>query len=266
MGAVRSLIESSLRALGRDELPPNVSLSDGEYVFTETLQHSFFAATGLYTGPSGKAVIKFGRRAAFLGFPLAWIGRKMMGHEVRMYRAVEDLEGVPSFLGTIGREGFAHAYAEGRPHEMGEPMEIEFFERLQALIDEVHRRDMAYVDLSKAQNILIGDDGRPYLIDFQIAWHWPQPSEPRRGIQKWLPAWLGRRILDAAQEGDRVHVLKHCRRSAPTALTPEQYARSIRRTGWIRVHDFFSTPYRAVRRWIRRLWKRSGATSGDAGD
>ena len=42
--------------------------------------------------------------------------------------------------------------------------------QLHDLLREIHRRNVAYVDTNKPENILLGDDGRPYLIDFQISW------------------------------------------------------------------------------------------------
>ena len=42
-------------------------------------------------------------------------------------------------------------------------------EQLRADLAEIHRRGMAYVDLEKCENVLVGDDGAPLLTDFGIA-------------------------------------------------------------------------------------------------
>lgn len=252
----RSWIEASLQALGRDGFPETVELRDGTYRFARVLQHSFYAATACYLGPSGKMVIKWGRTTSFFGFPLAWLGRWLAGRELRIYQAVEDLAGVPECFGAVGTHGFAHIYVEGHPHYRSEPLGPDFFRKLLTLLDEIHSREMAYVDLSKQENILVGDDGLPYLIDFQTAFVWPSEWKQRRGLLRLLPDAIGRRILAGAQEADCVHVFKHWRRSAEETLPADLYARSVRQTGYIRFHLIATTPYRWLRRTIRKLWNR----------
>ena len=86
---------------------------------------------------------------------------------MRIYRRLGDLPNVPEMLGLVGETGFLHAFVEGRPLEKGKPVPDGFFAELEALLREVHKRGIAYVDTNKPQNILLGDDGRPHLIDFQ---------------------------------------------------------------------------------------------------
>ncbi len=57
-------------------------------------------------------------------------------------------------------------------------MNESFFPGLSALLDAMHERKVAYVDLHKRENILVNEKARPCLIDFQISVAWP----------RWLPA------------------------------------------------------------------------------
>src|SRR5437763_754353 len=79
-----------------------------------------------------------------------------------------------------------------------DPLPVGAFTALEELLDHVHRRGMAYVDLHKRENILVGEDGRLYLLDFQIsfcmrAW-WPANALPVRILLKIL------------QQSDRYHL------------------------------------------------------------
>src|SRR5690606_9213688 len=100
---------------------------------------------------------------------------------------VDDISGIPRCLGRWGRTGFVHAYVEGHPLQRHEVVDETFFPRLSALIKTLHARQIAYVDLEKRENILVGDDGRPYLIDFQISFHFPPRWNERRGLARVLP-------------------------------------------------------------------------------
>ncbi len=243
---MREELPPSLRALGRKTLPDTVTLADGSYQLVRLFKHDFFAITALYSRDSNKAVLKVGRMADFLGLPCGWIGRLLAGHEAAAYRRLADLEAVPRFLGRWGKHGFAHAYVEGHPLRKGERVPEGFFRCLREALDEIHRRGMAYVDLEKPQNVIVGDDGRPYLIDFQIAWHWPREY----GGNLWPARWLLRRL----QGADRYHLLKLQRRTRPDQLTPQQLAASYRKPWYIRLHRWVTQPaMRLRRRTLERL-------------
>ncbi len=243
-----------LRALGRAEMPARIALHDGYYTHLRTWKHDFFAATGLYEGPSGRVVLKLGRTASLLVIPGSWIGRLLCDRELDLYRAVDDLPGVPKCLGKWGRTGLVHAFVEGHPLQKRERVDDEFFPRLERLINELHRRNIAYVDLEKRENILVGAEGRPWLIDFQISWRWPSDAAERRGgLKRLIPDRLGLYLLKRLQEGDRYHLLKHRRRHRPDTLTPEQIEASYRLGFWHRMHRRVSRPLTLLRRSVLKM-------------
>jgi hypothetical protein len=228
-----------LFALGDAALPVEGTIGHRPYRLTRTFKHDFFAATGLYEDDGRRAVIKFGRSARLLGLPLAWLGRRMIAHETRLYSLVDGLSGVPRLLGRCGDIAFAHEFVEGRDLRRDDRPADDFFPRLAALIDAIHARDIAYVDLEKRENILVGDDGRPYLIDFQISWHWPARSGGRTA--------LARRLLSLLQASDRYHLYKHWRRMRPDQLSAEQAA-AARPPIWIEWHRLIFRPITLARR------------------
>lgn len=255
-GAVR---HAWLRALGVEEMPARITLADGEYAHRRTFKHDFFAATGLYEGPSGRVILKLGRVAGLFGLPMRWLGRWLTARERAIYQAVDDLPGVPRCLGGWGETGLVHAYVEGHPLQRHERVDEDFFPRLERLVAGIHRRHIAYVDLEKRENILVDSLGRPWLIDFQISWRWPGGGNERReGIQRLIPSQVARFLLARLQEGDRYHLLKHCRRHRPGSLTPGQLAASCQRGPYVEAHRRLSRPLiRLRRKLLKRLTGRS---------
>ncbi len=159
-----------------------------------------------------------------------------------MYRVLGHVAGVPKFMGFSGRTGILHAYVEGRPLSKGMRVDDAFFPELRAMLDEIHRRGAAFVDLEKPENVLVGDDGRPYLFDFQISWCLP-PS--RLG-----DCWPARMLLHGLQAADHYHLLKHQRRFRPDQLTESELRRSREPPPWISVHRRL---FRPVTQFRRRL-------------
>ncbi|MBN2448468.1 MAG: hypothetical protein JXO22_17205 [Phycisphaerae bacterium] len=241
-----------LYALPELELPAMVDCAGQRYDHVSTFKHDFFAATGLYRGPDGLAVLKHGRTNDFITILNGWTGRFLTKREVRIYREVHGLSGVPRLIGTVGNSAFMHEFVPGHPLQRRETVSDEFFDELFDLLRRLHERDIAYVDLNKRQNILMGEDGRPYLIDFQISLHLPPVGWRRAAPVRWL--------LRRFQRADWYHVLKHKRRLRPDLLTVEE-RRQVERIGfWIRLHRVLTRPLLMLRRRTLRQLQ-----SGDSG-
>lgn len=236
-------------ALPEGRLPQSVECDGVTYSLVETFKHDFFAATGRYECPSGQAVLKVGRVSSLFGLPLSWIGRFLAARESRIYQLVEDLPGVPRFVGRVGPTGFLHEYVPGRPLARHETVDDAFFGRLEALLAALHARHVAYVDLNKRQNILLGDDGQPYLIDFQISLYLPATGWRRIAPLRWL--------LARFQHADRYHCLKHKRRLRPDQLTADERRAVERVSMWIRLHRLIARPLIHVRRALLRRLRKS---------
>lgn len=234
----------SMRALGKGDLPAKMFVGETCYYHTRTLKHDFFAATGLYRDAAGRQVVlKVGRTEEFAGVPLRWLGRFLKRRELHFYSKLMDLPNVPGILGTAGETGFVMEFVQGCPLSDALTAPDHFFDDLLALLREVHRRGIAYVDTNKPQNILVGQDGKPHLIDFQISWDIDQ-------LGNW---WLNRWVLHRLQADDIYHVTKHKRRRRPDELTDAEQEHLSRKSMFIRAHRFLSKPYFLLR---RRLFKR----------
>jgi hypothetical protein len=114
-------------------------------------------------------------------------------------------------------------------------------------LNAVHQRNVAYVDLHKRENVLVGDDGRPYLFDFQVCF----------GL--WSVGWarnsVGQIVLQAWQKADWYNLAKHVRTQRPDQWVLLSNQLIATPPWWIRVHRFFAVPLRKIRRtflsWMR---------------
>ncbi len=249
-----------LYACGRDGPPGEIVFKDNKYGLCRILKHDFFAATTLYelssrrksaeTAQPAKIVLKLGRQQHFLGLPLAWVGELLCCHEVSILRRLSNLQGIPRFLGHYGRTGFIYEYIEAHSLDEQKKLPDDFFDKLLELLQEVHQRDIAYLDMNKRGNILVDSKGRPCLIDFQI-------SLP---IGKHLLIWQRPSVYlrDTLQSADIYHLFKHKRRLCPELLRPQEQALSRRIGSLIGLHRLAATPLRKLRRALLKYLHTKG--------
>ncbi|MFM8951864.1 MAG: hypothetical protein ACKOOF_02200 [Planctomycetaceae bacterium] len=76
---------------------------------------------------------------------------------------------------------------------------------------------MAHVDLHKRENILVDDDGRPHLIDFQISFALPRSNR--------LAARLCGGLMRLLQRCDDYHLFKHRLRHRPDQISATAHRR-----------------------------------------
>jgi hypothetical protein len=269
--------------------PPaeRMELAGAAYRLVRVFKHDFWAATCLYERtegngysprfprrkmgtvpifppissdwPPAKAVVKFGRVQPFWGLPLEWAGRWLRQNERAAYRLLEGVAGVPRWIASFGPTGYAVEYVEARPLDQGGPPPPGFFDRLRELFDALHARGLAYTDSNKRSNILVGDDGRPWLVDYQI-------SVRRRDELPWPMRAVAAALVRYLARADFYHLYKHKRRLAPEELTPEEDALSRKPRGWLALHRMLTDPYRAMRRrFLRRQHERGALRSPTAG-
>ncbi|MBI3802855.1 MAG: hypothetical protein HY282_03745 [Nitrospirae bacterium] len=100
-----------------------------------------------------------------------FVGALSNRRERLIYQKLGGLKGIPPYIGAIDRYAIAVGYIPGRNASELQPGELtpRFFEKLRALIDSVHDRGIVLCDLRNIKNVVLGDDGEPYLIDFATA-------------------------------------------------------------------------------------------------
>ena len=114
---------------------------------------------------------------------------------------------------------------------------------LQAILDQVHARGVGYADLCKKGNVLVGTDGRPYLIDFTISFSVNHGPHAFRHERRWF--------FDVIRESDRYHLLKFKRHFMPSRMTPEDWSVLRDRPGLSRFYRIFGQrPYQFLKRLV----------------
>lgn len=115
---------------------------------------------------------------------------------------------LPTLAGESPRPGrvFVRPFAVGLPLHRAEALPLNFFDLLEQSVEGLHRAGVCHNDLHKEQNIVVAPDGRPVLIDFQLATRHPK----RRG------RWFRARCRD-----DMRHIQKHRRRYTRDGRGPE---------------------------------------------
>lgn len=244
------------RALGASEPPLRVEINGQPYHRERIFKHDSWAATALYQSAVGsqRAICKFNRRQPIGPIPMSWLGWWLARNERTILDRMADHPGVPRCLGDVVADrqilsnAVSRAYIEGRPLGRRDQVDDAFFPGLQSILEAMHRRGLAYVDLHKRENVLVGDDGRPYLIDFQISFAAPA------GWRRYLP-WTAV-CLRILQRSDDYHLAKMWARSRPDQAGGEA---SVVRPWWIRAHRLVAQPFRSLR---RKLLVKKGIRSG----
>jgi len=235
-----------LRALGKKDPPETIVIDGEQFARRDVFKHDSWAATALYAGQSFDAVCKFNRTHPVLIVPMSWLGRFLANRESFAYRELAGIEGIAPDCAIVTADDkrlsnvAAHQFIPGHPLKNEEAVDDQFFPRLLEILQGVHARGFAYVDLHKRENILVGENGRPYLIDFQISyysnpnakWHWP----------------FGRSILRVLQQSDLYHLTKHVRRHRPEQVEQLGLGKYLERPWWIRAHRKIAVPFRTFRR------------------
>jgi hypothetical protein len=155
------------------------------------------------------------------------------------------IQGIPVGLGPVFVDGrplpnaVAHEWIAGHALAEGERVDDRFFPMLTVILEAVHRRGVAHVDLHKRENLLVDDAGRPHLIDYQISF-----GLPTGGVSAFFLGGL----LRLLQRCDEYHLLKHRVKHRPDQIGLTLADMHRMRPWWIRAHRCVAVPFRTVRR------------------
>jgi serine/threonine protein kinase len=246
------------RQLRGADLPEEVVLLGAPYLRRQVLKRDFYAAVGIYdlhaprTDRPAQVLLKVYHTDRFLGVPLGWLGRLLCRREVRYYRLLDGVTGVPRLLGLFGPAGLVREFIPGcnlREFRRDGQPDVLFFPGLAQVLAQVHARGISHNDLSKPENVLVTTDGAPVLIDFQIAL--------AAGLWPWPFRLLGWPILRYMQRIDRYHLVKLHRRARPEDYSVAQRRQAKTKGLLLRLHGLLiRRPYRAVRHQVMNRWMR----------
>lgn len=185
------------------------------------LKQDGLGAVLLVDGARGPFVRREARGGRWPGSRL--LARMLLRRERRALAVLADLRGVPQVVtdepasaGTLAR-----SFVPGEPLWAAQVLPRDYFDLLDGIVAAMHARGVCHNDLHKENNILVQPDGRPALIDFQLA-----TVHARRG-----------RAFAARCREDRRHVDKHRRRyeRAGVLTAVDRAPRSGLATAWLRL-------------------------------
>lgn len=99
------------------------------------------------------------------------LGRCLIRRESAAYAVARGAAGLAPFFGRRGAFSLVTGFVEARKlsdHADGE-IAVERFERLEALVRDLHERGVALADLNH-RDVLLADGGAVYVIDLAMAW------------------------------------------------------------------------------------------------
>lgn len=100
----------------------------------------------------------------------AWLNRRMLRREYRIYCHLKGVNGIPHCFGFFSGRYLALEHIESQTLRHGTINDRDaFFAEMLTLIKSVHERDVAHGDLKRKNNILVTHDSHPYLIDFGVS-------------------------------------------------------------------------------------------------
>jgi len=179
-----------------------------------------------------------------------FVGRYLIRREFKLYKALEDVQGVPRAYRLLDKDAFLVEYVDGMPprrykHRVAR-LKDPFYDECFRLIDELHRRGLVHLDLRNKNNFLIAEGARVYIVDFASAMQLP----------RWLPFrrfWV--LVLGAF---DRAGVLKMKERLSRGQVSAQDRKRLAR---FERTRAIFFPPVlvlQLVRRLLRKRRKAKG--------
>jgi serine/threonine protein kinase len=169
-----------------------------------------------------------------------WLLLPLLRHEYRVYRKLEGFAGVPRCYGLLDNRFLVLEYIAGVSLRDGRILDhARFFDSLRKLLEGLHLRGVAHVDLKKKDNILIAANDQPYLVDFGVACMRKPGFAP---LNHWLFSIAVRFDFNAWIKH------KYQRRYAEVSAADRAY---LRTTLIERISRLIKQPYRALRRRLR---------------
>lgn len=124
----------------------------------------------------------------------ATVGRLLIGREAKALCRLAGLPGVPGGAQRLGPAALCVEYVAGSTlserYRQGNRVPTSFFEELERRLECMHQKGFAHLDMRNLGNMICGDDGQPWFIDFQAC-----------VCTRCLPPLLRRQMEDTDQSG-----------------------------------------------------------------
>jgi len=134
----------------------------------------------------GPLVIKdFARKSRWV----RWIGGVQISRECRAYDWLGPLPGLARLVGRVDRHALALEFIEGEELARS-PRRLEqgpyYLERLRGIVETMHARGLAHLDLRGRENVMLDRDGEIHVLDLAAAVWFRPGSLPHRLFFGWF--------------------------------------------------------------------------------
>ncbi len=151
----------------------------------------------------GERVVVRDSAAAATG--LRWLARQLLHREANALAKLTDIEGFAQIV-RLEPDWLMRSFLDGEPMQRGKPTDPAYFKCAARLLRKMHRAGVVHNDLAKEPNFLVRPNGKPAIVDFQIAWCSAKRSK----------------LFRMAAREDLRHLLKHKRTYCPQHLTARE--------------------------------------------
>lgn len=134
--------------------------------YPKLLKKDIFGANRIVETATGLIVRRDASEAAIA---VRWLARHLLAREARALLALAGTMGVPRLV-SVSANMLEREYIAGVPMQHGQPRHISYFHNAASILRTLHRLGVVHNDLAKEPNLLVTEDGKPAIIDFQLAW------------------------------------------------------------------------------------------------
>ena len=219
----------------------------GEHRIRAVLKEDRYArSTLLEDGAGRRYVLKESIVRLPPGVRIPPLAALLARHEADLYAHLAGTPGIPRLVSRPRPDAFLREYVEGATVRDTPRIPDGFFADLERVLSAVHARGVAYVDLAKEENVIVGADGRAWLVDFQVSLSREGPLRP---------------LVARFQREDLYHLSKMRLRRRPDEATDEDRRRVAGRSRLARLHRAtVKKAYNLLTRYLVKRW--SGAGEG----
>lgn len=100
------------------------------------------------------------------------VGRFLVWREKKAYKKLQGIEGVPIFYRILNGLAVVIEEIQGKNFDAVQKttnIPENFYSDLHALLKTIHEAGLAHCDLKRAPNIIVGNDWKPYLVDWSAS-------------------------------------------------------------------------------------------------
>lgn len=157
-----------------------------------------------------KIIVKDFKKSDFLFRVI--VGPILIRREFGALRNLLGVTGIPELVCKMDRFALAMEHISGTSLEHIESgvLTEDFYQNLHKVIDDMHSRGIAHCDLRSRGNVMLGDDGMPYVVDFAACVY------RGRGINPFIK-WLFNQFVLA----DNNAILRIKQRISPELMTEQ---------------------------------------------